>query len=291
MPSPIHRRHFLRTLLFAAASLAIPQYVLSGNWFKRRRRITIFHTNDFHSHIEPFASTDPKYPNQGGISRIYSLLQEQRNAHPHYLLLDCGDIMQGTPYFNIFGGKLEIEWMNKAGYHAATLGNHDFDNGMQALAQWITQAQFPFINCNYLTTGTPLQGLLKPYIIKHVNKRKIGITGVGIDPTNLVPEANVKGLQYLHPVEQVNKIAHHLHHTEQCDMIILLSHLGLQYDSNKISDITLAPQTQYIDLILGGHTHSFMPQPLQLRNAQHKPVIIHQVGWAGLKLGQLQFKI
>jgi 5'-nucleotidase len=271
--------------------MLIPKFVLARPWWKRLRPIHILHTNDFHSHIEPFAANDAKYPNQGGISRIKSQIDNIRLKEKHTILLDCGDIMQGTPYFNIFGGAMEIEWMNRAGYKAGTIGNHDFDNGLDSLAQWVNQANFPFVNSNYKTKGTVLEGLLKPYTILTINDRKIGITGVGINPEGLVPEANCRGIIYTDPINAANGIAKQLVKDHKCDMVILLSHLGFSYNNDQVDDKHLAKNSEYIDLILGGHTHTFMDKPFETTNKIGKRVIIHQVGWAGLKLGHLQFEI
>jgi len=285
----VNRREFLIKLTVLGVLVAIPNYAISRAWYKWRRKINILHTNDFHSYIEPFNLNDSRYAGKGGIARIKTLIDAKRDENT--LLLDCGDIMQGTPYFNIFGGAVEIEWMNKAKYNAATIGNHDFDNGMESLAKWIKEADFPFLNCNYETKGTELEGLLKPYIIKQVNKRRIGIIGVGIDPEGLVPAANCKGVVYLDPVHRANERAKELKKTNKVDMVILLSHLGFQYRSSKIDDCKLAAQSKHIDLILGGHTHTFMDEPHVVKNLKGKKVIIHQVGWAGLKLGHLEFRI
>ena len=285
----MNRREFIYKAALMSMVAFFPKFILAKPWYRFRRKIKILHTNDFHSRIEPFDSNHTKYANKGGISRIKTLIDKFRNKHT--LLLDSGDIMQGTPYFNQFGGSMEIDWMNKAGYDVSTLGNHDFDNGLQSLAAWIKQANFDFVNCNYQTKNTPIDGLLKPYVIKTVNRRKVGIIGVGIDPKGLIPEKKCKGVIYQDPVETANHWAKYLKKEKKVDMVILLSHLGFSYPSNKVDDCKLAGKSANIDLILGGHTHTFMNQPKVVKNLKNKNVIIHQVGWAGLRLGNLDFKI
>ena len=285
----MNRRSFIRKSAIVSMALFIPKFILSKPWYKLKRKIKILHTNDFHSRIESFDLNHAKYPGMGGISRIKTLIDRERNDET--LLLDSGDIMQGTPYFNQFGGSMEIEWMNRAKFDASTLGNHDFDNGLESLASWIKQANFDFVNCNYETKNTPLEGLLKPYVIKQINQRKVGIIGVGINPEGLIPKKKCEGIGYLDPVSKANDWAEHLKTQEKVDMVILLSHLGFSYKSAKIDDCKLAVRSKHIDLILGGHTHTFMDKPFSTKNVNNKPVVIHQVGWAGLRLGNLDFKI
>lgn len=248
----------------------------------------ILHTNDWHSRIDPFPESDPKFPGQGGASRRASLIKAIRAKADEVLLLDAGDIIQGTPYFNYYGGEPEIKLMNAMKYDAATLGNHDFDNGMEALATLIKQADFPFVNCNYGLEGTPLQHLIKKSIVLKKKGARIGITGVGINLKGYIPDSHHTGIQYLDPIENANKEAQRLKTEEKCALVICLSHLGYSYTDQKISDIRLAEQSENIDIIIGGHTHTFLERPEKVSNRKGKNVVINQVGWAGLRLGQIE---
>ncbi len=284
----LNRRSFLKTaggLTLGAglagwpfAALAAPDMV----------KITVLHTNDVHSRLDPFPMDGGKRQGLGGVAKRAALIKKIRQAEPHVLLFDCGDIFQGTPYFNFFGGEPEIKLMSLMQYDAATLGNHDFDAGLDGLIKQLPHAQFPFINCNYNFSDTPLNGKTKPYTIFNIDKIKIGVTGVGIELKGLVPGNLYGDTQYLDPITQVNEIARILKEEEKCDFIICLSHLGYEYKSDKISDKVLAENSYHIDLILGGHTHTFMEQPdSTVKNKNGHPVIINQAGWAGIMLGRL----
>jgi 5'-nucleotidase len=197
-------------------------------------------------------------------------------------------MFQGTPYFNIYGGKIIFELMNLMSYDAATFGNHEFDNGIDWLAEKINYAKFSFVNCNYEASGTALNGKFKRWSIIEKGKLKIGITGVGINPDSLISEKNCNGLIYKDPVTESNKIAKLLKEDKCCDFVIVLSHLGLDM-GDKIDDKKLAQQTRNIDLILGGHTHTFMGAPLTINNLDNKPVVIHHSGAEGINISRLDF--
>lgn len=283
----VNRRKFLKQLaLLTGGALLIPD-ALNASQTRKKKRLVILHTNDFHSRVEPFADNHPKYPGQGGIKALKALIDEERKKENKVLLLDCGDIIQGTPYFNLFGGNVEIEWMNKIGFNASTLGNHDFDGGMENLSKLIHKAKFPFINCNYDFEKSILKDKIVPYKILKIQNLKVGITAVGINPKGLVPDHLCTGVQYLDPVEAANKTALLLKKEKHCDYVICLSHLGYEYKNDQVSDCVLAKQSRNIDLILGGHTHTFLEAPVTLINADDKPVIVNQAGWAGLRLGKI----
>ena len=252
-------------------------------------RLTVLHTNDWHSRIDPFPADDPKYPSQGGAARRAALINKIRKEGNHVLLLDAGDVFQGTPYFNYYEGEPEFRLMTLMGYDAATLGNHDFDNGISGLVKMLPHAGFPFVNCNYEFDKTALRDRIKPCQIIRKGPLRIGITGVGIELQGLVPEANFKGIHYNDPIENADKQAAWLKKTASCDLVICLSHLGYEYPTWKVSDRLLAANTQYIDLIIGGHTHTFLEEPQIVANKIGNPVIINQVGWAGLRLGRIDY--
>lgn len=216
------------------------------------------------------------------------MVENIRKSFPNVLLLDSGDIFQGTPYFNLFGGELELKLMSKLGYDAATMGNHDFDNGLEGFKKVLPEAKFPFLTANYDFTQTLLDEMTKPYTILNKGSWKIGIFGLGIDLKGLVGKKEQGGVRYLDPIGIAQDITRKLK-KEHCDLIICLSHLGYHYTNNKVSDKVLATQTQDIDLILGGHTHTFLKQPETLKNAIGQDVIINQCGFGGILLGRIDF--
>ena len=253
------------------------------------QKITILHTNDQHSRIEPFAMDGGKYQGLGGFAQRAALISKIRSEEKNVLLLDSGDIWQGTPYFNKFNGALEFKLMSEMKYDASTLGNHDFDAGLQGFAKQLPLANFSFLNCNYNFTDTVLEGKIKPYKIFKQGAIKVGVLGVGIELNGLVPTDLFGAVRYNEPIINTNKIAAILKKDEGCDLVICLSHLGYKYDNKKISDVILAQSTRNVDIILGGHTHTFFDKPEELRNADGAKVLINQVGWAGIYLGRIDF--
>ena len=250
-------------------------------------KLTILHTNDVHSRLDPFPADGTKYQGLGGVSGRATLIKNIRSGEKNVLLLDCGDIVQGTPYFNMFGGNPEYELMNAMGYDASTLGNHDFDTGIHRLAELQGIAGFPMINANYDMKDTPMKGLTHPYRIFERGGLKIGVTGVGIDLKGLVTEKQTGDLIYMDPIINANRAAVLLKKELKCDLVICLSHLGFRYKENKVSDIILAENSKNIDLILGGHTHTFLDKPEIVKNKDGENVLINQVGWAGIRLGRI----
>jgi 5'-nucleotidase len=284
------RRNFLKASAALLAASSIPTGLKGLAIDSSDIGLTILHTNDWHSRIDPFPDNDPKYPGQGGAARRANRIAYIRSQVDNILLLDAGDVFQGTPYFNYYGGEPEFRLMSQMGYDAGTLGNHDFDNGIDGLVRMLPFASFPHVNCNYGFEGTNLEGKIKPHIILKKAGLSIGITGVGIDLEGLVPIENHKGIQYYNPVQRAEEQARYLKKDRGCDMVICLSHLGFEYQTNKASDRILAAGTEHIDLIIGGHTHTFMETPIQIANSVGKPVTINQVGWAGLRLGRIDYK-
>ena len=283
-----NRREFLKISL-AGAVLSAVASPLSLQAAEVKTPLTILHTNDVHSHIEPFADDDKKYPGLGGAAHRATILDNIRKKSDNVLVLDAGDIFQGTPYFNFFQGDLEIDLMNKMRYDAATIGNHDFDGGIDTLAKQITRSNFPFVNCNYDFTNTPVAGKVHKHVVIKKGKLKIGITGCGVELNGLVPDKLYVNTKYLDPVKCVQEQVDILKYEKKCHLIICLSHLGYKYDNAKVSDIVLAQQTTNIDLIIGGHTHTFLEQPDVQKNKEGKDVLINQVGWAGIQIGQLEY--
>ncbi|RYY87145.1 MAG: bifunctional metallophosphatase/5'-nucleotidase [Chitinophagaceae bacterium] len=283
------RRTFIKQTAFAAGALLLGNVARAVETADAPRRLTILHTNDTHSRIDPFPMDGGKNQGLGGVAARSELIKKIRAQEENVLLLDAGDIFQGTPYFNIYKGEPEIKAMTAMGYDATTIGNHDFDAGLEALAlQLSNHAQFPLIVCNYDFTGTPMEHLHAPYKIFRKGGLKIGVLGVGIDGDGLIPANLWAGTKYLDPVQKANETAAHLQR-QGCDLIICLSHLGYKYEGERVSDRRLAAASENIDLIIGGHTHTFLDAPEVLKNAKGDDILINQVGWAGIQLGRLDF--
>jgi len=253
----------------------------------RKSSLTILHTNDVHSRIEPFAQDGSRYAGLGGAAKRAKLINKIRSEKENVLLLDCGDMFQGTPYFNFFGGEIEFKLMNEMQYDAATIGNHDFDASIDGLHKQSKQAKFDLINCNYDFSNTVMHDLVKPYRVFQKGDIKVGVLGVGIELTGLVPKTLFKETQYLDPIKSANDTAKLLKKDLACHYVICLSHLGYKYKEDKVSDHTLAVESTDIDLILGGHTHTLLDKPKILSNKQGRSIQVNQVGWAGVVLGQL----
>ncbi|MBB68541.1 MAG: metallophosphatase [Flavobacteriaceae bacterium] len=284
------RRKFIKNSAASTALLSLSGLSISCSENKTVK-ITVLHTNDVHSHIDPFGPNDVKNPNKGGVSRRATLIQKLRNENPNTLLLDAGDIFQGTPYFNYFGGALEFKLMSLLNYDVATIGNHDFDNGIEGLYAQLPHAKFDFISANYDFQNTVMNTHVKPYKVFYKGGIKIGVFGLGVELKGLVNPDAFKETRYLNPVEIAQDMSRILKLEEKCDLIICLSHLGYRYDEKpqKISDIKLARATENIDLIIGGHTHTFLNEPTKETNAAGKTVLINQVGCYGLYLGKIDF--
>lgn len=283
----LNRRSFLQQSLFATGALVVPDRV--GQWAKVDK-LTILHTNDTHSRIDPFPMDGSRNQGLGGVAARSALIDSVRKEEEQVLLLDAGDIFQGTPYFNLYKGEPEIRCMSAMGYDAATIGNHDFDGGLENLANKLSFANFPVVICNYDFTGTPMEHKYVPYKVFKKGKLRIGVTGVGIQPRGLVPENLYGATQYLDPVVKATETADYLRREKNCDMVVCLSHLGYKYRDNTVSDEVLARESEHIDLIIGGHTHTFMEKPETFINKNGQNVLVNQVGWAGLQLGRLDFE-
>lgn len=282
-----NRRDFLRTLTTGGALLGLG--ALNSAFTKKHEpiKLVILHTNDVHSHIEPFPDNDPKYAGLGGVERRAALIRQIRAQEENVLLLDAGDIFQGTPYFNLYGGELEMKLMTQMGYDASTIGNHDFDAGLDNLAKQLVHARFPMLNCNYDFTGTAMEGKTSPYKIFEKGGVLIGVFGVGIELDGLVDKRLYGNTKYLDPIEKAAAMVKILKDEKKCDVVICLSHLGYKYENDKLSDIVLAKKSRGIDVIIGGHTHTFLDKTVIIPNREMKDVHIAQAGWAGIRLGKI----
>ncbi|MBC9811433.1 metallophosphatase [Crocinitomicaceae bacterium CZZ-1] len=283
------RIDFVRNTFAVAGGLILSPSLFSQKPEKKQIKLTILHTNDTHSNIDPFPANHAKFPNRGGVVWRHELIQKIRSEEEHVLLLDSGDLFQGTPYFNKYKGVLEMKLMSEMGYEASTMGNHEFDLGLEGFKNAKRYAKFPFICSNYDFSDTILNGETIPHLIIRKGKLKIGILGLGVEMEGLVPKLCYENSKYLDPITVANEQAQLLK-DKGCHFIICLSHLGFEYtDSNKVSDRILARSTKNIHLILGGHTHTFLEKPVEEINLDGEKVLINQVGWAGVNLGRLDF--
>lgn len=280
-----NRRTFIKKSSLGLLGISILPKILFAK--KNDIKITILHTNDMHSHIHPFTSGRNK--GLGGMAQRAGIINKIRTQEEHILLLDAGDIFQGTPYFNFYEGELEFKLMSQMKYDAATLGNHDFDNGLIGLKKQLPYAKFPFLIANYDFSNTILKNTFEPYKIFNKGGINIGVFGLGIKLEGLVPKKLYQETIYREPIETANYYASLLKNKKKCDLVICLSHLGFKYKTKKVSDINLAKQTRNIDLIIGGHTHTFLKEPIEQLNLDKKRVLINQVGWAGINLGKIDF--
>ncbi len=284
------RREFIQQTAAASALIGLGGMGLSS-FTPKTKKITILHTNDVHSHIDAFGPDDGRNPNQGGVARRASLIKAIREENPNTLLLDAGDIFQGTPYFNYYGGELEFKLMSMLNYDVATIGNHDFDNGIDGLYAQLPHAKFDFISANYDFSNTIMDTHVKPYRIFIKDGIKIGIFGLGIQLEGLVDKKMFKETVYLDPIETSQEMTRILKEDEHCDLIICLSHIGYFYKNapDRISDLNLAKATKDIDLIIGGHTHTFLDKPTVVKNLENKNMLVNQVGCYGINLGRIDF--
>ncbi|MBK7559946.1 MAG: metallophosphatase [Chitinophagaceae bacterium] len=289
----LNRKKFIRnTALSAGALMAGPSLLKAADYFTPLK-LTVLHTNDTHSRLDPFPMDGGRNQGLGGIAGRSQLIHQIRKEEEHILLLDAGDIFQGTPYFNLYKGEPEIKAMSAMQYDACTIGNHDFDAGMENLATQLSRhATFPMLVANYDFTGTPMEYKTQPYKIFKKGKLTIGVFGVSIEGRGLIPDTLFGATKYLDPIQKANETADVLKRKEGCDMVICLSHLGNQYkeDRAKVSDEILAKETAAIDLIIGGHTHTFLDSPINYKNKKGDDVIVNQVGFAGIILGRLDFE-
>ncbi len=250
-------------------------------------RLVVLHTNDTHSRMDPFPLDDGPFAGLGGAARRATLVQRVRDANEHVLLVDSGDIFQGTPYFNFFGGELEFRVMTEMGYDAATLGNHDFDNGVDGLVAMLPEAGFDFVCANYDVSDPALAERVQPYVVREFGGVKVGIFGLGIGFEGLVLASLHKGVEYRDPVDAARSTARMLR-DQGCALVICLSHLGYRYSNpSRPSDRVVAEAVPEVDLVLGGHTHTFLDEAELFEQGRTGFTLVNQVGWGGMRLGRI----
>ena len=257
---------------------------------EKKIKLVILHTNDTHSQVEPTEKSNLKTADMGGYARRMGVIEKIRSEEKNVLLFDAGDFSQGTPYFNFFNGRVEIDALNRMQYDAGTLGNHEFDNGIDTLAVILQKARFRIISSNYEVDNTPIKNQIQPYLILKKFGLKIGIMALNVDPKSLIIESNYRGLVYRDPIEKAQELSAFLKNKKKCDLVICLSHLGSDSTSVDVNDFTVAHQTKHIDIILGGHSHSLL-ENVKTNNANGKKVIISQMGKSGLYLGRIDLEL
>lgn len=280
------RRKFLVQAAGFTVLAGVGSFPLIADAKPKSRKLTILHTNDTHSQIDPIAENDPQFPGLGGIARRAAIIKKIRSEEENVLLLDSGDIYQGTPYFNFYGGAIEFKLMSELGYDASTMGNHDFDIGLDGFLRNLPHAKFPFLCSNYDFKNTILDGHTQPYKIFEKEGLRVGVFGLGVKLEGLVLEKLYRETKYLNPIEIATDMARQLKVEKKCHYVICLSHLGYHYEKN-ICDSKLAQQTKHLDLILGGHSHTFLDQPVPYKNLDGKEVLVAQTGKSGIRLGRI----
>ena len=285
----MNRRVFIKNLLAGSAGLTLGVAPLAALAREDIIKLTLLHTNDLHSQIEPFDDTHPRFAGRAGFARLAQFARVCRLENPNLLMLDAGDFFQGTSYFNFFGGEMILKMMTEIGYDAGTIGNHEFDNGLDGLHGTLQNAGFPLINSNYDFSGTILKRKFPRFRIFNKSGVKVGIYGLGIELNGLVNARQRGGVKYNDPVTVALEMEKFLSLDQKCDFVVCLSHLGLRYQHDKISDVSLAALTSNTDVIIGGHTHSFLEEPLMIKNSQDRMVVVNQAHYGGLVVGRLDF--
>jgi len=279
----INRRTFLTT----SAAFSVGLIACPSNVFAADTVITILHTNDTHSQIDPLPANDAN-AGKGGVARRATVVKRVRKENPNTLLIDAGDVLQGTPYFNFYKGEVEYKAMSAVGYDVGTLGNHEFDNGVEALAKALTFANFDIVSANYDVKGTVLEQRVKRYVVKTLAGIRVGLFGLGVSPVALITPDNFKGVTYIDPVVVARDVVKILREQERCALVVCMSHLGYNADA-KSGDSFVASQVDGIDFIASGHTHTFMKDPVTQTQPCGAKTTIFQVGKSGIYVGRVDF--
>lgn len=260
-------------------------FLFIGLMVGAQKKIVILGTNDTHSRIEPIPENDRNYGGMGGVVAREAFIDGIRKQNQNVLLFDAGDFVQGTPYFNLFHGRVEAQAMNLMKYDAGTLGNHEFDYGLDTLKMIVKKLNFPILNCNYDFSETVLKDDIKPYVILKRFGLKIGVLGVGVDPEGLIQKNKYEGMLFKPAISSVNFYAKILKDSKKCDLVVCLSHLGYN------DDIKLAEQSKNVDIIIGGHSHTYMEKPDMRTNLDGKEVLIFQTGKSGAYVNKIEVEL
>jgi 5'-nucleotidase len=301
------RRNFLKNTTFAG--LAFP-LVRSSSWLNWRQPgaalwapfiepskgetlITVLHTNDTHSQIDPILENDKTHAGKGGVARRATLVKRIRKENPNTVMIDGGDVCQGTPYFNFYKGEVEYKAMSMIGYDAGTIGNHEFDNGVESLAKALQFANFDIVSTNYDVRGSALEKKVKTHVVKELGGIRVGLFGLGIRPEGLITEDNFKPVKYMDPVRMSRGVVKLLREQERCQLVLGMSHLGYYPNpkGDEVGDTQVAAQVDGIDFIASGHTHTFMEKPVLQKSPGGQNTIIFQVGRSGIYVGRVDFTL
>ena len=270
-------------------SLILTAFTVTG--MARVKKLLILHTNDTHSCVMPLKTTlaDTLQAGRGGFLRRLAMLDQERQKNPDLLLFDSGDFSQGSSYYSMFKGDVEVGLMNMMRYDAATIGNHEFGFGMENMARLFRMADFPIVCANYDFTGTCVEGLVKPYVVIRRNGVKIGVFGLSPKMKGLVSDKNCVGVKYLDPVKAAQKTADLLKNKEKCDLVVCISHLGWNIGGD--DDVLVMKNTRNIDIVLGGHSHSYFKQEKWVKNLDGVSVPNDQNGKSGIFVGRLEVEM
>ena len=287
----ISRKDFLKKAGFFAAGSALP--LGTGNRLFRSLTppdISILYTNDTHARLDPFPANSTEFAGLGGIARRASLVKKVRAQQKNVLLLDAGDVFQGTPWFDVYGGSVDLKLMTDMKYDAMAVGNHEFDRGPDGFAEAAQKAGFPILAANYKVEGTPLNPFVQRYLVREMDGFRIGIFGLGIQLDGIVSKNLYGDVEYRNPQIWANGQVRSLREFHRCDYVICLSHLGFQYNNNRIDDLTLAKNVEGIDLIIGGHTHTFLDEPVPVTNPSGNTTFVTQMGHSGVRVGRVDLR-
>lgn len=284
----ISRKEFLRRTSILAAGSILPLGVASANSrISRTADITILYTNDTHSRLDPFPMNAKEFAGMGGIARRASLIKKIKADQENVLLLDAGDVFQGTSWFEVYGGSVDFKLMTEMEYDAMAIGNHEFDRGLDGFAEAADQAGFPFLAANYIVRNTPMAPFVQRQIVKEFDGFKIGIFGLGIEFNGVIDRSLTGSVRAAEPIRNAEQITRFLKNSMRCDYIICLSHLGYHYLDARVDDYDIAHSVDDIDLIIGGHTHTFLDSPTVIQKDSGKSVYITQMGHSGIRLGRI----
>lgn len=287
----INRKTFLRQALTVSAGTMLA----GSSLFPRHtseNKLTILYTNDTHARLDPFPDNAREFAGLGGIARRANLVKEIRQREKHVLLLDAGDVFQGTPWFDVYGGEVDLRLMSEMKYDAMAVGNHEFDNGLQAFADVASKAEFPILAANYGTRNTPLNNVVRRFFTREMAGIKIGFFGLGIGLDGVVDPKLYGAVRSRDPEIWANGMVRSLREFHNCDFVICLSHLGYNYDdTRRMDDVTIASKVTGIDLIIGGHTHTFLDRPEIITNPSGSHTRVTQMGHSGIRLGRIDIDL
>lgn len=287
----MNRKAFLRQAFTISTGTLLTGSMMFGK-SESETSLTILYTNDTHARLDPFPDNARHFAGLGGIARRANIVKQIRKQEKHVLLLDAGDVFQGTPWYDVYGGEVDLKLMSEMKYDAMAVGNHEFDKGLQAFADAATKAEFPILAANYSTRNTPLNSVIRRFFVKETAGIKIGFFGLGIGLDGVVDPKLYGAVRSRDPEIWANGMVRSLQEFHNCDLVICLSHLGFKHDDpRRMDDITLASKVAGIDLIIGGHTHTFMDRPELISNPSGSQTIVTQMGHSGIRLGRIDIAL